>query len=200
LSSRPRARWRLAAGVLAVAAGATSATAAIVAVVPDVVQFVPMNVRLNQTESDVRLIAFNEQGNAGQCVRFNHEIHTDQGVIPPNTPLKSHFVHGDPVTALLLTGGVRFDSRIIGVISTSAGLDATDAALGRPGVIYPVPGAELNRGLEPPPQADDYQIVLGGFGLRVTMDVPVDSFSDQIRVLTCCDATCPLALPPDDQD
>jgi hypothetical protein len=185
ITIRPAA-WKVAAAAVGLALGATSAVAAIVTVAPAVVQFVPANVRLNQTESDVRLIAFNER----QCFALPFDLSTDQGVIPKNTKMSSHFVHGDPVTSLLLDGRVRFDNIIIGVISTSALLDASDASCGRAGVTYPALGAELNRGLEAI-QADDYTIIDAGRGIAVRMEIPVGSFTDQIRVLTCCGDVCP---------
>jgi hypothetical protein len=188
-ASPARAPWKLAAATVGLALAATSAGAAIVAVLPDIVVFVPNDVRLNQTESDIRMIAFNER----PCFSLNFDLVTDDGIIPKNTRMSSHFVHGDPDNTLLLNGRVRFDNTIIGVISTSTGLDASDGPCGRPGVVYPVAGAEPNRGLEPTTQADQYTIIAGGTGLEVDMEVPPASFSDQIRVLTrCCTGTaCP---------
>jgi hypothetical protein len=175
-------RWKLA--IITVGLAASTASAAIVATGLDAVQFVPADVRLNQTESDVRIIAFNERQ---QCVTLAADLPVDNGVIPKGTKVKSHFIHEDAVTATVLDGRVRFDTQILGVISTSAGLDATDALFGRPGVTYPPSGSEPFRGLEPGVQLDQYQIILGGFGIQVRLEIPVDSFTDQIRVLNCCD-------------
>jgi hypothetical protein len=178
-------RWKLALTTISLAAG--TASAAIVATGLDAVQFVPADVRLNQTESDVRIIAFNERQ---QCVTLPSDLQVDNGVLPKGTKVKSHFNHADAVNALLLEGRVRYDTQIVGVISTSAGLDATDALFGRPGVVYPAPGAEPFRGLEPGVQADQYQIIFGGFGIQYRLEIPLDSFSDQIRVLNCCGDNC----------
>lgn len=186
MSLSPRSVRRPLAVAAALALGG-SASAAIVAVFPAVVAVVPANVRLNQTQSDTRLIAFDER----QCFALPFDLPTDHGKIPAHTWMSSHFIHGDPVTQLLLDGRVRFDNLILGVISTSAGLDATDVPCGRPGVTYPVPGAEPNRGLEPPPQADAYAIVDAGRGIAVRMEIPTASYTDQIRVLTCCGDACP---------
>ena len=174
---------QLATATLVLAAGATSVFATIVAVFPAVVEFVPADVRLNQTESDVQIIAFNEV----QCDKPVKApgLSTDQGVIPTGTKVKSHLVHMDPVTGVVLQGKVRFDTRIIGVISNSADLYDSDY-LGRPGVVYPVAGVEQLRGLESTQPNDDYQIIQQGHGIRVRMDVPPFSFSDQVRVITCC--------------
>jgi len=181
-------RWsrasKFAAATAALALAATSATAAIVATAGAAVQIAPPpSVELNQLQSNVNLFAFNER----QCFWLNVPLQTDQGAIPAFTKMSSHFVSGDPNTTLLLTGRVRFDAQIIGVISTTAGLDASDASCGAPGTVYPT-GVEPNRGFEPsPPQADSYQIIAGGFGIQVTMDVPPLSFSDHLRVLTRCE-------------
>ena len=186
LSSKPRNRWRIAAAAVGLTLGATSATAAIIAVVPSVVLFVPLNVSLNQTQSNTQIAAFDEK----QCIVLAADLQTDQGVIPKNTRISSHFLHTDPVSVSLLSGRAQFDSDIIGVISTSAKLDASDVPCGRAGVIYPVPGTELNRGLEAFQPNDQYTIISSRV-IQIQTDVP--SFSDQVRVITCCRELCPDA-------
>jgi hypothetical protein len=184
-SARSRARWKATAAAIALALGATSAAAAIVSVVPDVVYFEPASVVVDETESDLRLIAFNER----QCVVLPVDVSTDDEVIRAGTRVSSHLIHGDPITDFTLTGRVRFQSNILGVISTRAQLDATDCPLGKPGVAYPncplpgdpPPAPEPLRGLEP---ADGYMIGGAGRGIEVTMQTGVAS--DQIRVLTAC--------------
>jgi hypothetical protein len=177
-----RAPWKVATATAAIALAATSATAAIVATAPAFIQIAPPpSVELNQLQSNVDLFAFNER----QCFSLTYNLQTDHGVIPAFTKMSSHGLHGDPFTQLVLNGRVRFDGQIIGVISTTAGLDATDAACGAPGTVYPT-GVEPNRGLEST-QADSYQIIAGGFGIAAVMDIPFFSFSDQIRVLTRCE-------------
>jgi hypothetical protein len=179
---RPRARWKVAVATAALAVTATSATAAIVATAAAFVQIAPpASVELNQQQSNAVLFAFDER----QCFSLNFNLQTDQGSIPAHTKMSSHFLHGDPFSQLLLDGRVLFDGPIIGVISTTAGLDASDVPCGAAGTIYPT-GAEINRGLEPT-QADAYQIIAGGFGIQARMEVPALSFSDQIRVLTRCE-------------
>ena len=175
--------WKLA--VIAIGLAASTASANIVATGLDAVQFVPTNVQLDQTQSDVRIIAFTERA---QCVTLMNDLTVDNDmVIPKFTRVKPHFIHADPFTALLLDGRVLFDTQILGVISTSGALDATDPLFGRPGVTYPVPGMEMFRGLEPGIQADQYQIIAGGFGIQVRLEVPVDSYTDQLRVLNRCE-------------
>jgi hypothetical protein len=178
-SATPRTRRHIAAATLALALGGTSAVAAIVAVVPSVVLFVPTDVRVNQTQSNVRIIAFDEQ----QCIVLTADLHTDQATIPRGTRVSCHFLHSDPVTTLLLNGQAQFNSNIIGVISSSAGLDASDRTCGRPGVIYPAPGTEPNRGLESFQPTDLYAITSPNV-IQLQTDVP--SFSDQVRVITGC--------------
>jgi hypothetical protein len=87
------------------------------------------------------------------------------------------------VTTSLLNGQAQFNSNIIGVISSSAGLDASDRTCGRPGVMYPAPGTEPNRGLESFQPTDQYAIISPNV-IQLQTDVP--SFSDQVRVITGC--------------
>ncbi len=169
----------------ALVAGSTSALATIVAVAPDAVLFVPADVRLDQTESNVRIIAFDEK----QCRTLPADLHTGQSMIGAGTKISSHLLHMDPVNAaVVLDGKARFDAQILGVISSSSLLDDSDF-LRRPGVIYPMPGAELNSGLEAFQPNDRYQIIQAGQAIHVQMDVP--SFSDQVRVITCCEESGP---------
>ena len=186
---RRRSRWTLAATSVGLALGATSATAAIVATAPAFVQIAPPpSVLLNQLESDTDLFAFNEP----QCFTLPFNLTTDNGFVPANTLISSHFLHGDPDTNLLLNGRVLFNGPILGVISSTALLNASDAPCGAAGTAYPT-GIEPNRGLEPA-QADAYAIIAGGFGIAAQMEVPPASFSDQIRVITrCCPGGCPGA-------
>lgn len=198
-----RARRRLAAAGLGVALVATSAAAAIVGTAPAFVQVLPApaSVAPGGLESDTNLFSFNER----QCFQApGGGIPTDNGVIAAGTWVSCHFLHGDPLTNLLLSGQVLFSGPILGVISSSAGLDATDplAMCGVPGTTYPT--GQAFRGLEAG-QADAYAIVAGGFGINARMEVPPNSFQDQIRVITrCCPngpgGACPGAPPgPCDQ-
>ena len=196
-SAGARAPWKAIVATAALALGASSAAAAIIAVLPAIVYSVPASVVLDQTESDTQLIAFDER----QCFRLDDDLTTDDGVIPKHTRMSSHFIHGDRVVGLLLSGRVKFDDVIIGVISTSAQLDATDEDCGRPGVDYPAfpsppgaLGAESHRGLESG-GADAYQISPGGRSIEVTFQVP--EWSDQIRVFTRCDTPCAGDLCPE---
>jgi hypothetical protein len=191
-STRPARSRKLAIITIGLAVGATTATAAIVSTGLDAVLFPPTDVRLDQTESDVEIRAINERQ---QCFSLGKDLEVDHGVIPKGTKMKCHLLHADPDTTLLLDGRVRFDTQILGVISTSTALDATDAMCFRNGMVYPMANAEPNRGLEPGIQADTYQIIAGGFGIQVRFEVPLDSFSDQVRVLNCCGDECAAPQP-----
>jgi hypothetical protein len=154
------------------------AHATIVATSGDVVLAVPADVRLGQTQSDLRIVAFQERG----CFQLPNALATDQGGLAAGTWVQPHFLHADPVTNAVLQGRVRFANNILGVISSSAGLDAS-AVCQRPGTTYPAAGAEPNRGLDAATPLDDYML-LSPTELQVRMDIP--SFSDQMRVLTSC--------------
>lgn len=173
-------------GVLATAAAMSFASpsfATIVAWLPDVVKIAPPpDVTLGQLEDDLDIQGFDER----QCFQVPAAgLQTDQGMIPPNTWVSSHKFHGDPVTSLLLDGRARFDHDILGVMSSAVLLDNSDATCGAPGTTYPT-GIEVNRGLEST-QADGY-VLLDSRTIRIRMEVPLDSYSDQVRVITRC---CP---------
>jgi hypothetical protein len=176
-STPPRAPWRAAAATLGLALTATSAAAAITNVGGDVVQIVPApaSVVLGAIQSDLNIFAFNEV-----CVQLAADLPVDEGFIAAGTSVRGHFFHEDAVTASNLTGGAQFANPILGVISTTAGLDLSDPILGRPTVTYPT-GLEADRGLE---GGDSYAIVGGGLGISVTFQT--NAHSDQIRVITTC--------------
>lgn len=177
-----RARWKLAAATLGVALAATSAGATIFGTTPAFVQILPApaSVAADGIESDLNLFAFNER----QCFQAPAGgIQTDGGLIAAGTWVSCHFLHGDPVTTLLLSGQVLFSGPVLGVISSRAGLDATDPVgmCGVAGTTYPT-GLGL-RGLE---AGDAYTVVAGGFGINATMQVPATGAVDQLRVITRC--------------
>lgn len=180
--NRKRTAAVLAAGL---AIGVTAASAQIINTTMDIIEFTPASVVLGDEESDVQLIAFDER----QCFPLGVALQTDQGMLAAGTEVSCHLVHGDAVVNFpQLQGRVRFDNQIIGVISTSAELDDSDAECDA-GVLYPTELGlvEAARGLEPATQVDQYQIVAGGFGIAVRMEIPMNSFSDQVRVFTECE-------------
>lgn len=167
------------------AVGVTAASAAIVNTDGAVIEFTPASVVLGDEESDANIIAFDEK----QCFTLAAALDTDQGTIPAKTEVSCHFIHSDAVVSFAqLQGRVRFDNVILGVISTPGDLDASDPVCDA-GVLYPTELGlvEANRGLEPGIQVDQYQIIGGGFGIAVRMEIPANSFSDQVRVITECE-------------
>ncbi len=96
------------------------------------------------------------------------------------TWVNSHLIHFDNKNvpqAGPVTGTVTFDKAIIGVIYTNLRLDASDAALGNPGTIYPF--GHPNRGFS---TVIDTFTLLSPFTLRFTLANGGEM--DQIRVLT----------------
>ena len=164
-------------GLLLAAVPAIS-MAAIVAVRPDVIISTPADVTLNQTESDVDIKAFDER----QCFNLTSPLAVDGAVIPAGTGVSCHFMHFDPVSSnITLSGKARFDTPIIGVISISPDLTASDLVCGQ-GVIYPPAGTEIFRGLDPVFTNDQYVVN----GRRIRVNLEVDTASDQLRVITDC--------------
>ncbi|MFO0860797.1 MAG: hypothetical protein U0570_09600 [Phycisphaerales bacterium] len=94
--------------------------------------------------------------------------------------VNSHLIHFDNKNvpqAGPVTGTVTFDKAIIGVIYTNTRLDASDAALGNLGTVYPF--GHLNRGFS---GVIDTFTLLSPFTLRFTLANGGEM--DQIRVLT----------------
>jgi hypothetical protein len=174
-------KMALAGALMATMTIAAAAHAVIVATTGDVIQLVPAGIALGQAQSNTDIIAFQET----QCGPLGVNLNTDQGVLPANTPVECHILHADPVNmAVTLQGRIRFATPIVGIISASADLDASDVPCARAGVNYPAAGAEPYRGLDTQTPLDGY-VLLSATELAVRMDVP--SYSDQIRVLTACD-------------
>ncbi len=163
---------------------ATPAVAAIINVLPDIVLWAMTDVTLDATESDVMIRAMDER----QCFVPAADLQMDDALIPAtqNNLISCHFFHLDPVNngaGVVLDGKARFDGPILGVISSSVGLNNSDGPCGLPGVMYAT--GEFNRGLEPF-QVDGYRTA----GNRIEMRMDVPSFSDQLRVITCCGDAC----------
>jgi len=104
------------------------------------------------------------------------------GLIAAGTVISDTYFHSDPVlsSGTLFTGSITFSQNILGVISETSTLDATDSVLGAPGVVY----AENDRarGLELAPSEDQFTI---------SADLRTLSFSvmtwgniDDLRVIT----------------
>ena len=182
-TSRSRRTLQVAAATAGFAMTATSVPAAIVATAPDVLLIAPpASVVQGALESNMRIFAFNER----QCFPLPADLDTDQGLIHAGTKVSCHLLHTDPAQPpIVLTGKARFNALILGVVNDSADLDASDGPCKWQNTVYPAAGTEPFRGLEPAQPNDQYNIIQGGFGIQVRMDVP--SFLDQVRVITRCD-------------
>jgi hypothetical protein len=174
--TRPRA-VQTATILVLVGGGALTALASIVGVGGDAVELTLDNVCQDQNESDTEIRAFDEN----QCITLKNDLVTDQGVIPAGTAVSCHIARSDPDSPpTTLQGGMLFDAPILGVISSSAGLNASDDPCGLDTTTY---CQEAFRGLEAG-QADAYQLV-SDCGLKVRMEVT--EFQDQARIITeCC--------------
>jgi hypothetical protein len=101
--------------------------------------------------------------------------------IAKGTLVDSFLLHSDPVgqsAALLgnhLPLRVSFDSNILGVIVSDSSLNGSDAALGAPGVLYPV---FPNRGLELAPFNDHFTIVDRH---TVSLFINTSTYVDEVR-------------------
>lgn len=104
--------------------------------------------------------------------------------IPAGTVVASHYVFFDPAPTLHMIGTVDFDSDVLGIITSTASLAASDF-LANTGVNYLNPG---NRGLE----AGDSVTITGP--REVTFDTFASSPGDYVRVLT---ALSPAAAVPE---
>ncbi len=139
--------------------------------------FGPPNSVGNNTFQDNNLYAFDE----GQNILVPAPLAVDDlfgpagaGVVPGNTVVASHYVFFDPGPSRSVVGRVMFDSDILGVISSTVNLGASDFLINT-GVNYLNPAL---RGLE----SNDSVIILDSRTIEVrwTASTP----GDYIRVLT----------------
>ncbi len=169
----------------------------------------PATVLLGATESETQIRLFTEKGNVTLGAPINVDVSVpgtykfpfnapySPGTVPAGTSVDSFFLHFDRVSTtafVRLTGSATFDCPIIGVIALTPQLDASDAALGRVGTLYPT-GTEAGRGLE---FEEEITLSADRRTLIVTLEIqstpsPADSTLDQIRVITSCPPTgaCP---------
>lgn len=141
----------------------------------------PDNTVGNNTFQNNNLYAFDE----GQNIVLPTNIHVDLGgtggILAAGTVVASHYVFFDPIHAAQ-EGYVDFDSVILGVITSTSKLAASDFLLNN-GVTYLNPAA---RGLE---AGDD---VVSYSGSRLFVDWIAGTPGDYVRVLT---AYSPAAVP-----
>lgn len=104
------------------------------------------------------------------------------GTIAAGTYVNTYLIHTDPVgtaSTLFKNMSVTFDSKILGIITLTSGLNNTDASLGNPNTTYPgLHGNSANRGLESP----DSLAWVSNDGL--TLNFTTGANIDEIRVLT----------------
>jgi hypothetical protein len=149
----------------------------------------PPSVALKDYTSDTQTFVFEEQSltlaqdlavDISQAGNYADLADLTPGLIPAGTPVCSHLVHFDlnpGTTGVNLSGTVRFDTPILGLLVTDAGLDNTDATFGV--TTYPAPGL-VYRGLD----FGDDQVIVGSYIL--SLDLFAHQVMDQMRVLTYC--------------
>lgn len=144
----------------------STANAAIIGVSGPIVLIPPPpSVNVNVLQSDTQAVAFDEQQNVVLANPLAVDITTQgnfgtqasltPGTIAAGTTVSSHFVHYDPVTGsfvhgVQVNGGViRFDHRIVGIITTGGNLDSSDSVVGVGGTTYPTGFAKRGLLLDP---------------------------------------------------
>lgn len=131
----------------------------------------PLNTLGNNTFQTPHLYAFNEDQN----IAVGSEIEVDIGSnVPAGATVASHYVFFDPASVTTLTGLVTFDAPIVGILTSTAFLNATDF-LANTAVTYQSPGL---RGLE----AIDQVSLVDAFTIAISWRA--GSPGDYIRVLT----------------
>ena len=173
------------AALLGLALMAGSATqAAVVGVTGQVVKIAAPASVTNQTPgSNTTLLLFDEVQN----FVLGAALTTSSGVIAAGTRISSHMLFLNRADAALisltLSGTVTFDGAILGLITTTAGLNATDAILGATGTTY---DTFRNRGLE----ASDITTFAGN---TLTASLRASQPGDWMRVVTIAAIPVPAA-------
>lgn len=136
---------------LALFAAANTATASIIATFGAAEEIAPpTSVIFGDLESDTSIFAFGEQ-----IVTLEENLEVDVSVafrstpvIPEGTEICSYHVSLDSINgaAVTLSGGLEFATPVIGLITSTGLLAASDGILGNPGTAYP--GDFPARGLE----------------------------------------------------
>lgn len=125
----------------------------------------------NDTFQSPNLYGFDEDQN----IHVTSDLTPNVGsIITAGSTVASHYVFFDPLNTLQMKGTVTFDSKVLGIFTSTSTLSATDF-LANTGVNYLNPGL---RGLE----AGDYATITGTN--QISVDVTASSPGDYIRVLT----------------
>jgi len=135
--------------------------------------FPPLNVG-SDNQQDPKLMGFDEL----QGVVLTSALWTDSpaGSIPAGTRVNSHYILYDPVSNSSITGTIVFDADILGIMTATTTLAASDSQLSWPGTNYLSPSL---RGLEP---GDDFATISDSRTVSVALSAA--SPGDYIRVVT----------------
>lgn len=125
----------------------------------------------NNTFQTPNLYGFDEDQN----ILLGADLSVDGGTISAGTVVASHYIFFDPNNSTTITGSVTFDSEILGVVS-STGLLAASDFLANTGVTYLNPGL---RGLEA--NTDSYSL---SDAFTIAIAWRASTPGDYIRVLT----------------
>jgi hypothetical protein len=114
---------------------------------------------------------------------YNKNTSLTAGTVPAGTRVKSFMIHHDSYPTFSTVQGFAISpTNILGIITSDAGLDATDALLGNPGTLYPTGlafrGMELHYPITPDVLYWDNNTIFISF-VSNTLAV-----MDQFRVLT----------------
>jgi hypothetical protein len=124
---------------------------------------------------------------------YNSSSPTSLGSIPAGTDVSSYMIHHESVNQqysfIYIT--FTFPEQVLGIITTDAGLNATDLSLGNPGTAYPTGLA--NRGLEMPYTITPDSVFWAGNQVYVAVASTTALVLDQMRVITA--ATIPVPEP-----
>ena len=168
---------------LALMAGSAS-HAAVIGLTGQVMQIAaPPSVTNQIPGSNTALMLFDEVQN----LTLGAAITTSSGVIAAGTRVSSHMLFLNRADAarisLTLSGTMTFDGAILGLITTTAGLAATDSILGAIGTSYDL---FRNRGLEP----SDVTTFIGD---TLTASLRASQPGDWLRVITVAAVPVPAA-------
>lgn len=142
----------------------------------------------NNNHQSYNLFAFNEDQN----ITLGADLAVDlgpSGFIAAGTQVASHYVFYDPRPLRQLIGYVEFDTEILGVLTQTGSLIATDF-LANTTANYLSPSL---RGLEP----DDFASINAGNPNRLDVDFIAGSPGDYVRVITRAASTNNIPSTPE---
>lgn len=130
----------------------------------------------NDTQQTYDLFAFDEDQN----IFLTNDLQVDLGTtIPGGTTVASHYLFFDPAVPATISGTVTFDSEILGVITSTDTLFASDF-LANTGVTYLNP---VSRGLE---SGDSLAITADN---ELTFTLTANTPGDYVRIITAFSPT-----------